>query len=390
MSTVSKTKRNRQPKGPRKQTPPNPNSKRSRRKMRAAPRNPKMATATGVHNEVYFSRCGRNYIRALADPWHADASVCVPSNHITTAATCSATVDFVIDVPVTGGYVVLDPQRSCFNDLDCVVGTNNTYATGGQIIIGAPLTQLVLARTNSQYSSTNLTATPDGVNYRVVASAMKIAYIGTALDIGGYRVALTDPNHLSLAGRTIGQMTGERKHYTGPIDRRVLTVRYAPFFPTDTEMDGNPIPAASDPGPGYTAPAHFYMGAILMPAKRSQFLVRVCTVFEINGKNITTGMKTSESDQNALGAGNRAATNSTPGTEPDVNVVNSYMESAKNIINIATSGVRTVSNIASAYNRMTAGVYPDRAYGMDYPATNVIDWQMDGIPYPHSDGGYYL
>lgn len=106
--------------------------------------------------------------------------------------------------------------------------------------------------TNAPYDSSRFSPTPptDQVTARVVSSGLRIRYIGTELNRGGQVIALLDPSHDDLGGRSIADFLAERESKKFAVEREWITVLYKPFLREELDFTNS-------------QPAPFIMGFIV-------------------------------------------------------------------------------------------------------------------------------
>lgn len=120
------------------------------------------------------------------------------------------------------GFIIGNPFQGSFNDIDAVVYSLSTYAgTTITELLGATV---VSGKTNSQYLSTQLGSGTNKLQFRPVAAGLRIRYTGSELNRGGQIIALVDPTHDDMNGRSISDLDSEVTSVRFPVNREWVTV----------------------------------------------------------------------------------------------------------------------------------------------------------------------
>jgi hypothetical protein len=117
------------------------------------------------------------------------------------------------------------------NDTDPVRFASAAFS-GSSFNFGSP--DCLAANVNSPYATTDFN-TDTGVSARVVAAGLRCRYGGTELNRGGFKIALVDPTHDPINGRTLPEMNAEQQTQRLPVSRQWSALLYRPV--RSTELD---------------------------------------------------------------------------------------------------------------------------------------------------------
>jgi hypothetical protein len=182
--------------------------------------------------------CAMDYARAMVDPWNGP--VCgIPNYPALMTLKQRVWVKGVFEASSTTGFgfIVVNPNFASVNDLACVRASTSAY-TASTITTSAG-TGVVGPVSNASFAQAQLATT---LQYRVVASGLKIRYIGTELNRGGQLVAFHDPFHQSLNGKTLSQLDAELQSERFRVNENWSYVLFRPVHDEDLEMKSD-LPA---------------------------------------------------------------------------------------------------------------------------------------------------
>lgn len=250
----------------------------ARRKLRASGPGgqPKQkATKPSARVVPSLSKCAMDYARCLVNPFTGPLA-CIPSYPALMSRKVRVWSKGVMETGSSGmGFVCADPLRGAVSDVSCVNFTDNSFA--GSSILTPATAGVVNGYSNADYVNSQVAT--NGITFRVVASGIRVRYVGTELDRGGYAVALSDTNHNSLYNRNISQLDAEINSKRFPINREWITVVYRPVRDEDDDFGGisTQTPAATD--------LSFYQGiAVNAPASNSiTFEWEYYSIYEYQG-----------------------------------------------------------------------------------------------------------
>jgi hypothetical protein len=177
------------------------------------------------------------------------------------------------------GFISMNPQGALVSDdaNGYIVATSGAGAFGTFPPFLAAGTNSV--NSNSEYVTASIG--PNLIQGRVVASGLRVRYIGTMLNTGGQMTALHEPNHNSLQGLAFANVTNY-------VEGRLINIRadqsyeicYKPVRDTDDDMGG----VSPAQGVGTNT---YYMGfAIQSAVANSAFEYEAFTCLEFIGSNI--------------------------------------------------------------------------------------------------------
>jgi hypothetical protein len=122
-----------------------------------------------------------------------------------------------------------------------ITRTNNLYA--GNSFQGIPTVGVVAEVTNSEYTFAQYGVDTDLANFRVVGCGLRARYIGNELNRGGQMVALHEPNHQTLFGKSLTGLTGYEQGRRFPIDRDWVLVTWIPLEQSEQDLKGTFVTA---------------------------------------------------------------------------------------------------------------------------------------------------
>lgn len=199
------------------------NNMTKKRKNKNAPRKKKKAVVRqpGVS---FNSKCAADYFKAIASPFSAGAiGACVPTFPSRSSQKITSRVNGVFQVGTAMGFVAVMPCLA--NDISAGFVSNSDYA-GSTLTLtsGNPgavtFDEFVMPM---PYDNTTLDAATDAVaatvRGRIVSCAVRIRYIGTALNMGGRVVAYSSPDHNNLNGQTFDQIAARKGAVRLPVSR---------------------------------------------------------------------------------------------------------------------------------------------------------------------------
>lgn len=189
-----------------------------------------------VKPTVHLSQCATDYARCIINPFTGPIA-CIPDFpvHMSRKAKVFARGNF--STGTTGfGFITHTPAQMAARDQTAGFFSTNAY-TGTTVECSASTTGVSYYRSNSEYTNSMFVPAQrqDQLDYRVVASGLRIKYTGTELNRGGLAYVLQEPTHDSLQGvsiSTLGQQV-EMKQMT--IGREWLNVLYRPVKTRETE-----------------------------------------------------------------------------------------------------------------------------------------------------------
>lgn len=231
--------------------------------------------------------------------------------------------------------------------MNCVVVTRSDY--DGDV---APTTGPGTAafQSNAPYPFTDWGSGVDQLTSRVVACGLRVRYIGTELNRGGQMIALADPSHSNMAGRTIVSLNGELETRKFPATREWVTVLYKPFFRDELDFVTG-------------TPHAFILGVVIQAPDAStpvEYEFEMYAIHEYEGRKVR-GKSPSHSDPVGFSAITSAALTSTalnPTTErTPQRSHNFFTDIFHSIENSATSAAHFIEHTgAAAINAGNAAV----------------------------------
>jgi len=169
---------------------------------------------------------------------------------------------------------------------------------------------------NSDYTMAALavSATDQGIQYRVVCAGLRIRYTGTELNRGGIIHAIEEPAHASLNDFGINQVTAYESHFRCAVTRDWCTLTYTPV--NTIEMDYTPDFYSQGTEPTYTTDLNHYMGFIVQGTNAAApFEYEAIALLEVIGSQVRD-LKPASADM----AGLSAVTNTvTPNNQKQLN-----------------------------------------------------------------------
>jgi hypothetical protein len=174
----------------------------ARRKPRV--RNQRSQALTRFNDRVpriHFSECAVDYLRALTDPFGDFIQPpCIPDVISIPSYKFSTITRGIASIGVNNiGWCSYDPFAACWNDNafpDAPLKFTSPAFTGATINAVADGTIINTSDSNSLFKYADLTK--PGVQIRLVGGAIRVAYVGTNLDMGGMVTAFRIPSNLEL------------------------------------------------------------------------------------------------------------------------------------------------------------------------------------------------
>lgn len=247
-----------------------------RRRKQTTVSNPKLNPMAAL------SDCGRDYIRALANPFTGPLA-CVPSFPALKTLKARSWVRGTFTAATTGDtmFVVMDPGRMCVNNGTPIYYSNGNFV--GTDISTTASASVGSAQANGPYDVADWANTETGFGARIVAAGLRIRYCGVELYKQGRIFALHDPTHTSLNGRSVTEMGADVQTMVFPVSSRSedgwTTLLYKPALVADTQFSQGPPGLASS----------YYMGFMVAVAPVNSvgvFEFEAYAVTEFNGVNV--------------------------------------------------------------------------------------------------------
>lgn len=224
-----------------------------------------------------LSKCATDYARALVNPFTGPLA-CIPNFPALMSRKVRVWCKGVLDTGTNGvGFICADPNRGACSDVSCVNYTDASFA--GTTILTPSTAGVNNGYSNSDYVLSQIAV--NGITFRVVASGIRIRYVGTELDRGGYVVALSDTNHNSLYTRSITLLDAEINSKRFPVNREWITVVYRAVRDQDDDFGvvSTQTPAVTD--------LSFYQGIMVNApgATTVSFEWEYYSIYEFQGSN---------------------------------------------------------------------------------------------------------
>jgi hypothetical protein len=128
------------------------------------------------------------------------------------------------------GQICCYPLALAVNDANSVTVSNSAWA--GSAIAQSPGAGVDGITTNAPYATADIAG--DAVNYRLVATGIRLRYVGTQLEMGGSVYAATTPSHTSLNGATAADFLALDRVEQAPFDRSWVAVTWTPVKDSET------------------------------------------------------------------------------------------------------------------------------------------------------------
>jgi hypothetical protein len=337
---------------------PNNKKKTLKKSAKQAP-NITAETVKPQHSKehVMLSNQAHEYSKAVADPFGSKpcgipSFPSLPSLKVKTWAKgtfqTSGTTGF--------GFIAVDPRAAVVNDTDSVMYSTSAYAHSHVRNTGLGS---VSAATNAPYTTAQISAAADALSYRVVASGLRIRYIGTELNRGGYKIGLRDPTGSTLADRNIPAFEAETQAVRFSVDRKWTTITYQPWQSNLLEFAqslgvGGSVPDAAT----VVAPSRqFWMGFAVQAAEATTSLAyefEFYTIVEYQG-SISTGQTVTMHDPVGHAAVGATLVNSKalqPTQLSSAERVSSTLEHVSHYVKHGISSYQAVSQVASDVGRV--------------------------------------
>lgn len=321
-----------------------PRKRKSNNKNKSSPQQSNSAIVPSYKSNVVISHCASDYARCLANPFPDGPMACIPDfptlmssrQRVWSRGTLStsATTGF--------GFVAVDVLASAVSDLSSVWASASTFT--GTSVVPAVATGVTPTNTNSQYTEPNVTATAAGLQFRVVSSGLRVRYIGTELERGGYKIGFSDPTHSSVNGQSVATLNAEPSARRFPIDRKWATVLYRPIL--NDELNYQNSFDLRDP-------IMCFVFTAASPTTPLTYEYEFYSVIEYQGRSIK-GMTPSHSDPVGFAAvSSSSLTNHSlhpttlSGKERESSMLESVANYVKHGVSTATNVANTAKSVAS-------------------------------------------
>ena len=265
---------------------------------------------------VMISDQTQKYARAVADPF--EAAVCgIPSYPSLPSLKKKVWVKgtFATSGTTGFGFIAADPRASIVNDVGAVIFSDASYthSHARNTSFGS-----VTAVSNAPYTTAQLDSASDGVSFRVVASGLRIRYIGSELNRGGFKIGLVDPTNSTIIDRQIPQFEAETQSKRFAVDRKWTTLLYKPTTYSQVQFNYGLSTGGSTPDPATVIGTDraYWLGFAVQAASASTSLsyeYELFTIVEYQG-SIGTGQTLTMYDPvghaavDAVGISSRALT----------------------------------------------------------------------------------
>lgn len=308
-----------------------------------------------------MSACAADYAKAIANPFDGPLA-CIPDFPALYSSKQRVWAKGSLSTSATTGFgfIMVNPFNMACNNLGAVSYSTSAY-TGTNTTV-PPTAGVSEAFSNSQYASSDFGSAANLSQYRIVGCGLRIRYMGTELNRGGYKIGFADPTHSSCQGQTTTTIRLEPESVEFAITRTWSTVLYRPVinselnYQTDFSLGTNMmcflIQAASA-----TTPLEYEWQAF--------------AVIEYQGRTIK-GMTPSHSDPVGFSAVNASALTLNalrPSAIPDqererltLTSAASYLAKGtstvaaitKDVASAASLGATVVSNASSIWNSLSS------------------------------------
>lgn len=259
-------------------------AKKKRNNMRKKVNMEPSETYSNRTTTVVLSKCATDYGRALSNPFTGPLA-CVPIAPSVYSLKVRTWVKGEFRTSSTGasptgvGFICVDPYCGVTYDIPCVIHSDAAYQ-GTTVAYGAAGTSSHYS--NSAYAAGNFGDGATTAQYRIVASGLRIRYIGTELNRGGTIIAFRDPTGSSTIGQDITTLLAEVESKKFPVNRVWTTLCWRPSQINDYGFNKDPS----------TTDTNLLFGPICMivespdPSIGAAFEYEFSSVYEINGKNV--------------------------------------------------------------------------------------------------------
>jgi hypothetical protein len=333
-------------------------NKKGNRQTSAPQRPKKVVVNSPGHVGTYLSGCARDYARTLVNPFSGPLA-CIPSFPVLMTRKMRTWARGSFSTGTNSqGWIAADPKYGAINNSATVY-----YSTAGMAPVAVDMAAVGVGTANSNSDYALGTVGPAANLYKVVGYGLRFRYTGTSLNQGGTIVALCDPNHNSLQGRSYANFQAELMSKQFPFGREWINVLYKPV--TDLELTSQSTFPANT---GAATDLCFYMGAYINSAVAAQpFEFEVYGVYEWEGATIR-GQTPSHADPVGFAAIQVASLNS-PTTVPKAGndpskheasflkeVGNTLLQTGSTVFgNMIGSGVSGLIQDVSNFSRSSAG-----------------------------------
>ncbi len=324
---------------------------------------PKRAPLTKA---VQLSQCAADYARCLANAKDGPLA-CVPTFPAFKSLKSRVWARGVIQIAEDAnlGFAVMSPFRMSQNDGSALIFSTGTYASND--ITTTTGTTVLAANSNSPFATADITTGEAGVAIRVVSAELRVRYIGTELNKGGRIVALHDPTHSTLNGRSESEGLNELQTKTLPCSRDWTIVPYKPVSAGDVTF------AAANPA----ASVDYYMGMwIDHPGVAVTYEVEAYAVLEMQGVNVR-GQTDSHSDPSGFASVSSVSSkhlalnpNQIPAPAREKSVVQSVIEYVQHGLTSATHVMQSAASLA--HTAQTAYTVGSELYGVAQPMLSLL------------------
>lgn len=318
------------------QNPPQGAAQRTRAAPSKAkgPKQPRQnKTASG--RTVSLSQCAADYGKCQTNPWTGPLA-CVPDFPALFSSKQRVWAKGTLSTGTSGfGFIVVSPPSGAVSDLLSVYNSSSTYAGNTVALTG---TGVVGGSTNSMFLSADINNTAAGAQYRVVGAGIRIRYMGTELNRGGFSIGLHDPSHTTMDGRSIVGMRAEMVAVEFATSRKWQNVLYRPVYNDELLYNG-----VITPNP--------FMGFVIQSPDASilsTYEYEFSAVYEYQGRNVRS-MTVSHTDPVGFAAVNAVSLNNPSMRPNDLPPEHRETQTIKSIANYVDRGVSGVTaGIASA------------------------------------------
>lgn len=286
-----------------------------------------------------MSACAADYARCLANPFSGPLA-CIPDFPVLHSSKQRVWIKGSFSTGTSGiGYVIMTPEGGCINDAPALWYSSAAYIPTTVDIADV---NTVAATTNSQYPTAGIGNTRATSQYRVVGAGIRIRYMGTELNRGGFKIGVIDPTHDTLNASSVVSMRAEPTSVEFAVGREWSQVLYRPVFSDELQFASvvTNVP---------------YMGFMVQAASAAtplQYEFEYAAVYEYQGRNIR-GMTPSHSDPTGFAAVNASSlTNPAliPNKMPDQKRETLSVQSAAHYVSqgvsSVSSGLETAKSIA--------------------------------------------
>jgi len=193
---------------------------------------------------------------------------------------------------------------------------------------------------NSDYTQASLTTVNGrGVEYRIVASGLRIRYTGPELTRAGTIYAIEHPDHDTLNGMTLSELAQFESQFKCPVTRQWCTLSYTPV--KSSEFTYGPDYYAN--GAGQTDGLQHFLGFHIFGGPASgAFEFETVILFEVIGHTVRD-LKPAMADPNGLAAVMNVIT---PNAQKQLNDAGPG-QILSNIVN----GAKEISGVVSAISK---------------------------------------